>query len=76
VVGGYAGGRSYDMKYGHADERPAADERIAHVPLPDADPVYGKDGPLIREWRSHAAAPDPLETLTRRRADDGTLGRK
>jgi uncharacterized protein YjlB len=67
VVGGYAGGRSYDMKYGHADERPAADERIAEVPLPEADPVYGRDGPLMRHWAAQSDARDPLETLTRRR---------
>lgn len=66
VVGGYAGGRSYDMKYGHADERPDADERIAGVPLPEADPVYGKDGPLMRHWRRDGQS--PFETLTRRRS--------
>ncbi len=66
VVGSYAGGRSYDMQYGHADERPAAQERIDRVPLPEADPVYGKDGPLIRHWR-HGDGQDPLETMTRRR---------
>lgn len=27
-----------------------AAERIARVPLPRADPVFGADGPLMREW--------------------------
>lgn len=50
VVGCYAGGRRYDMMYGHGDERPAADDRIRCCPLPEADPVYGFDGPLTRHW--------------------------
>jgi uncharacterized protein YjlB len=62
VVGSYAGGRSYDMKYGHADERPDADERIAQVPLPEADPVYGRDGPLRHYWGSED---DPFESTSR-----------
>lgn len=62
VVGSYAGGRSYDMKYGHADERPEADERIAQVPLPEADPVYGAGGPLLQHWR---AEDDPRASTTR-----------
>lgn len=51
VVGCYAGGRDYDMNYGKPAERPKADEHIARVPLPEADPVYGERGPLIEHWR-------------------------
>jgi uncharacterized protein YjlB len=50
VVGCYAGGRRYDMMYGHYDERPTADERILRIPPPDADPIYGSEGPLARHW--------------------------
>ena len=50
VVGCYAGSRRYDMMYGHRGERPAADERIARIPPPEADPVYGQDGPLAVHW--------------------------
>jgi uncharacterized protein YjlB len=39
------------MNTGRPDERPAADERIARVPLPAADPVFGKTGPLMALWR-------------------------
>lgn len=46
VVGCYADGREYDMLRGHTGERPAADEHIAALPAPRADPVYGVDGPL------------------------------
>ena len=28
-----------------------ARRRVQAVPLPEADPVFGKDGPLLRSWR-------------------------
>jgi len=31
-------------------ERHAADDRIAAVPLPNADPVHGLNGPLVEAW--------------------------
>ena len=51
VVGAYPKGQEWDMNYGRPQERPAADENIARVPLPKADPVYGKDGPLLHHWK-------------------------
>ena len=52
VVGRYpAGQEDYDLCYGEADERPASDRRIAEVPLPAADPVYGAEGPLMDLWQ-------------------------
>lgn len=51
VVGAYPRGQDYDMKYGEPGERPRADEKIARVPLPKTDPVFGKDGPLLKHWR-------------------------
>ena len=50
-VGGYPGGRNYDMKYGKIGERPAADESIASVPLPKIDPVFGTKGGLLDLWK-------------------------
>jgi uncharacterized protein YjlB len=50
VVGAYPPGQRYDMCYGHKEERPETDRNIALVPLPEEDPVYGIDGPLIRLW--------------------------
>jgi uncharacterized protein YjlB len=50
VIGAYPGGRRWDMNRGEPGERPGTDERIAQVPLPDADPLFGEDGPLLREW--------------------------
>lgn len=51
-VGGYPGGMQYNMKYGKAGERPEADDEIAKIPLPEYDPIFGKNGPLVRIWRS------------------------
>lgn len=51
VVGAYPAGQHYDMNYGKPGERPRADRNIAEVPLPDSDPVYGKDGPLVEHWK-------------------------
>ena len=49
-VGAYPPGQDWDMNYGKAGERPAADENIANVPLPVADPVFGFEGPLMKNW--------------------------
>ena len=50
VVGAYPQGMDYDMKYGLDGERPDADENIKKVPLPEKDPVYGKEGPAGKNW--------------------------
>jgi uncharacterized protein YjlB len=36
------------MNDGKPDERTRADASIKNVPLPAADPVFGKEGPLTR----------------------------
>ena len=51
VVGAYPTGQSPDMCYGKSDERPQADTRIAAVPLPAMDPVYGAEGQLKMHWQ-------------------------
>jgi uncharacterized protein YjlB len=56
VVGGYAGGRSWDILRPRAGTLVAACERIAAVPLPESDPVSGPDGPLLRIWTDDSAA--------------------
>ena len=50
VVGAYPEGRRWDLLRGEAGERPAADARIAALPLPAQDPVGGTAGPLRRLW--------------------------
>jgi uncharacterized protein YjlB len=52
VVGGYPEGRDWDLLRGDAGERPEADRKIAALPIPDNDPIYGADGPLCRIWQS------------------------
>lgn len=51
VIGGYPGGRDYDIKYGNEGERPGSDENIAGVPLPETDPVSGNKGMLSHFWK-------------------------
>jgi uncharacterized protein YjlB len=51
-VGAYPAGQKYDMNYGKKGERPKADENLKNLPLPESDPVYGKDGPVIKNWLS------------------------
>ena len=50
VVGAYPHGQRPDVNDGREGERPGTDERIARVPRPQADPAYGKDGPLREQW--------------------------
>ncbi|HUJ08718.1 MAG TPA: cupin domain-containing protein [Verrucomicrobiae bacterium] len=52
IVGGYPRGQDWDMCYGKPGERPEADHRIARVLLPEADPIYGVDGPLLKHWKT------------------------
>lgn len=50
VVGAYPDGRSWDMNKGLPGERPKADENIAALPIPENDPIFGKDTGLIKIW--------------------------
>ena len=52
VVGAYPGGARADLCRGGERERAEVERDIAGVPLPDADPVHGADGPLLRYWRA------------------------
>lgn len=51
-MGAYPEGQKYDMNYGKEGEHPRADKNIRAVPLPESDPIYGNDGPLIKNWFS------------------------
>jgi uncharacterized protein YjlB len=50
VIGAYPPGQNWDLCRGAGDERPWALENIARVPLPDTDPIYGSQGPLLTHW--------------------------
>lgn len=51
VVGAYPDGRQPDLMRGLSNERPAADQRIKNVPLPQFDPLYGKNNGLDKIWK-------------------------
>ncbi|SJZ45281.1 Uncharacterized protein YjlB [Sediminibacterium ginsengisoli] len=48
----YPDGKDYDIHTGEAGERPAADQRIAAVDLPAADPLLGEDQGICAIWRN------------------------
>ncbi|WP_051348483.1 cupin domain-containing protein [Peribacillus kribbensis] len=50
VAGAYPDGMEYNLRKGKEEERLLAIEDIKEVPLPDKDPVYGVDGPLLENW--------------------------
>jgi uncharacterized protein YjlB len=56
-VGAYADSHEYDINSGKSGERPQADKNIKALPLPTTDPVYGMNGPLIKNWEA-----DPSKT--------------
>ncbi|MBS1617024.1 MAG: cupin domain-containing protein [Bacteroidetes bacterium] len=51
VVGAYADGREWDINRGEPEERPRADENIQSLPLPQLDPMHGRQG-LPNIWRA------------------------
>jgi uncharacterized protein YjlB len=50
LVGAYPPGMDWDLLKGEAGERPQADRNIEAVPMPESDPVRGRDGGLLRAW--------------------------
>jgi uncharacterized protein YjlB len=51
VIGAYPKSGKYDLCRGSKAEHDRAIETIPSVPVPDTDPVYGEDGPLLKLWR-------------------------
>lgn len=50
VVGAYPNGRDWDLNRGLAGERPKADQNIAALPIPEADPLLGERSGLRKLW--------------------------
>ena len=50
MVGAYPPGQDPDLQRGEHSERTWVIQSIAKVPLPTADPILGKDGPLLKVW--------------------------
>jgi uncharacterized protein YjlB len=51
VIGAYPSSGTYDLCRGSRAEHAKALQTIPNVPLPDSDPVFGKQGPLPQLWR-------------------------
>lgn len=51
-MGAYPDGQKYDMQYHKSDKN-----NLKSVPLPGNDPIYGSDGPLIKNWLSDKEQP-------------------
>jgi uncharacterized protein YjlB len=51
VIGAYPTSGRYDLCRGSKREHTLALQTIPQVPLPDSDPVFGEQGPLMRLWR-------------------------
>jgi uncharacterized protein YjlB len=51
VIGAYPKTGKYDLCRGSKGEHTKALQTIPAVPLPESDPVYGKQGPLPQLWR-------------------------
>jgi uncharacterized protein YjlB len=52
VIGAYPKTGHYDLCRGSKAEHAKALRSIPQVPVPDTDPVFGKEGPLLRLWNN------------------------
>jgi uncharacterized protein YjlB len=52
VIGAYPKSGRFDLCRGAKAEHAKAIKSIPKVPLPDTDPVFGKEGPLLRLWNN------------------------
>ena len=51
VIRAYPRGQeNYDLRTGEEGERPEVLENIRNVALPESDPLFGEEGPLLRRW--------------------------
>lgn len=51
VVGAYPNNLEPDLKKGEPGERPQADTNIAAVPVPETDPLLGREEGLLLLWK-------------------------
>jgi uncharacterized protein YjlB len=52
VIGAYPPNGQYNLCRGSKAEHAQALAVIPNVPPPEADPVFGPDGPLLALWRA------------------------
>lgn len=55
VIGAYPKSGTYNLCRGSKAEHEKALKTIPLVPLPESDPVYGENGPLLKLWRRQDA---------------------
>lgn len=51
LIGAYPPTGTYDLCLASQTEHAKALQAIPEVPLPEKDPIFGQDGPLLRAWR-------------------------
>ena len=51
VVGAYPNGMDWDLCRGEPSKRDEERRNIQGVPIPDCDPLFGHNGPLMRLWQ-------------------------
>jgi uncharacterized protein YjlB len=49
-IGAYPKGQDYDVKEGKKEEYATAVKNITAVALPESDPIFGMEGPLLSKW--------------------------
>jgi uncharacterized protein YjlB len=51
-VGGYPNGADWNLKFSLKNEDANSIlEEISHIPIPEKDPIWGIDGPLLMFWK-------------------------
>ncbi|MBQ4899814.1 cupin domain-containing protein [Paenibacillus sp. Marseille-P2973] len=50
VAGAYPEGKSPNLRERRPEERTQAIAEVRNVPVPDKDPVFGEEGPLLHKW--------------------------
>lgn len=50
VMGAYPNGQSFDICTGDKNNRTQDIMNIENVPLPETDPLWGEQGPLLLHW--------------------------
>jgi uncharacterized protein YjlB len=50
VIGAYPEGKTPNMRERNPTDRAQAINEIRSVPVPDTDPVFGEEGPLLDKW--------------------------
>ena len=51
VVGAYPNGSDYDILTGKPEERKKTQGNISKIPVPESDPIFGRNDGLLKLWR-------------------------